>query len=109
MTYEENLKDPEIQAALKFINTTPECQSILYDLDLLPEQTMKDPRQFMRTLTFVGLLQRIEALEKSLKVIHANAKSQIDGMNSMGVPDDAAERIAALWYYEESHHALVGV
>lgn len=50
-----------------------------------------------------------ERLRKSLLAIRENAKSQIDGMNSLGVPDDAPERRAATWYYEEAHHTLVGV
>ena len=65
-TWEERLQDSEIQATLKFINSTPECLSILYDLDLLPEQTMKEPRLFMRTMAFAGLLRRNHELENVL-------------------------------------------
>lgn len=43
----------------------------------------------------------------SLGAIRKNALSQIDGMNSMGVPDDAPERKAALWYYTEANAALM--
>ena len=42
----------------------------------------------------------------ALGTIRKNAKSQIDGMNSMGVPDDAPERKAAIWYYTEANDAL---
>lgn len=45
-------------------------------------------------------------MANALKTIRANAMSQIDGMNSMGVPDDAPERIAAIWYYTEATAAL---
>jgi len=53
--------DEPTKEVLHFINTNPEVLSVLYDVNLLPEQTMKDPRQWLRTLLVVRLFQRIQA------------------------------------------------
>ena len=51
------------KATLDYINSKPECLSVLYDVDLLPEQTMNDPRQWLRTFLIARLFQRIDELE----------------------------------------------
>jgi hypothetical protein len=48
---------------LKYINGTPELLSMLYDVDLLPEQTMNDSRQWLRTLLVVRLHRRANRWE----------------------------------------------
>ena len=65
------LEDPDIKGNLNYINDTPEAQSILYDLDLLPEQTMTHPRNFLRTMAFVAMLQRMEKLERLAALLGA--------------------------------------
>jgi len=39
-----------VKALLRYINRTPELLSLLYDLDLLPEQLKRDSVQWMQML-----------------------------------------------------------
>jgi len=55
--------DEPTREILRYINETPDVQSVLYDVDLLPEQTMREPRQWLRTILIVRLFQRIDALQ----------------------------------------------
>lgn len=43
---------PIEQDLLRTINTTPLLQSVLYDLDLLPEQLKRQTRQWITMLAF---------------------------------------------------------
>jgi hypothetical protein len=56
--------DEKVKEALKYINETPELQSMLYDVNLLPEQTLKDPLNLVRTLLITHLHQRAAQAEK---------------------------------------------
>jgi hypothetical protein len=48
----------QLNQILAYINSQPELTSMLYDTDLLPEQTMRDPRQFLRTVLVTELHKR---------------------------------------------------
>ena len=39
-----------IQELYLYINNTPPLLSLLYDIDLLPEQTMREPKYHIKTL-----------------------------------------------------------
>ena len=57
---------------LKYINETPEVQSLLYDIDLLPEQvlTTKSKQDYMRMLAIVSILKRsLQANELLVKIL----------------------------------------
>ena len=63
--------DPSLQLSpipkqiLDYVNTHPEVMSTLYDVGLLPEQTMKDPHNWLRTVLIVKLFERIHKLEET--------------------------------------------
>ena len=42
--------DNYIKELYKYINDTPRLMSLLYDIDLLPEQTAGKPEQHIKTL-----------------------------------------------------------
>lgn len=52
----------------KAVNDTPALQSLLYDLDLLPEQTADDPKRWFYTVTaanhFIGYGDAVRAEER---------------------------------------------
>lgn len=48
----------QLNQILAYINSQPELTSMLFDVDLLPEQTMRDPRQFLRTVLCTELHKR---------------------------------------------------
>ncbi len=74
--------DEATKAILSYINTTPEVLSVLYDVDLLPEETMQDPGNWLRTVLVVKLFQRIHHLED-----HTNLGSTVASLK------DACERL----------------
>lgn len=45
---------PEHAALCKAVNDTPALQSLLYDLNLLPEQTQHDPQRWRYTVAVVS-------------------------------------------------------
>ena len=47
---------------LKFINDTPELLSLLYDLNLLPEQTLNDPQNYLRTCVITQLMKENKSI-----------------------------------------------
>ena len=50
---------------LKFINNTPQCLSILYDLNLLPEQTLSTPSEFQKTVAIADLVKELLLYENA--------------------------------------------
>jgi hypothetical protein len=54
---------------LAYINGTPEIQSILYDLDLLPEQCTTHPPNQRRAVLIAELFQEKERLRKRCEVL----------------------------------------
>jgi hypothetical protein len=56
----KDISDPIDQEILAYINKTPELLSLLYDLNLLPEQTMDAPHQWIRTVVITNLFRKAE-------------------------------------------------
>lgn len=52
--------DIKTKEILGYINGTPALLSALYDANLLPEQTMSDPLQWVRTVLIAELFKRNE-------------------------------------------------
>lgn len=50
-----------LAALLEYANATPKVLSLLYDLDLMPEQTMKTPSAYNQTLNVVLHCRAIQA------------------------------------------------
>jgi hypothetical protein len=46
---------------LRFANETPAVLSLLYDLDLLPEQTAKMPHPYAQTMTVISHCMKLQA------------------------------------------------
>ncbi|HLP30744.1 MAG TPA: hypothetical protein VK150_05240 [Geothrix sp.] len=76
-------KEEAIQEVLRYINATPEMQSILYDIDLLPEQTMKHPGNWMRTCMVVQIYQH--AIKQEARVAELGA--QLSPLNTCDLAD----------------------
>ena len=54
------------QELLVYINSTPELLSLLWDIGLLPEQTMNVPHLWLRTVVVTKLFQWVKELEVAI-------------------------------------------
>ena len=57
----------DFQSICKFINKNPDCQSLLYDLNLLPETTKEGSLNYIRMIAVVMLFDNIHQLENEVR------------------------------------------
>jgi len=70
-----------------YINATPQLQSILYDTDLLPEQTLGKP-SWPRTVAMVRIYQEMARLEEErLRFYHGDGQFEV-----LATPEEVVKR-----------------
>ena len=57
----------QFKQVCKAVNETPLLQSMLYDLNLLPEQTLDDPKRWGYTVS--ATMHMMEAIQGAQKVV----------------------------------------
>ena len=73
----------------RVVNATPAIQSLLYDLNLLPEQTLGDAKRWDYTVTVVRHMQlaAMSAPAGSVQVPVEPTEEQIDAMSRVVIVD----------------------